>query len=64
MVWMTTRLLISDKQVQALCQKVGFLKVICVSNVLMSMYGKCGGMYDARHVLMIWLIEFLFLGIL
>ena len=43
-------LLISGRQVQALCQKVGFLKVICVSNALMSMYGKCGGMYDARHV--------------
>ena len=36
-------LLISGRQVQALCQKVGFLKVICVSNALMSMYGKCGG---------------------
>ena len=43
-------LLISGRQVQALCQKVGFLKVICVSNALTSMYGKCGGMYDARHV--------------
>lgn len=44
------RLLISGRQVQELGQKVGFLKVICVSNALMSMYGKCGGMYDARHV--------------
>ena len=44
------RLLISGRQVQALCPKVGFLKVICVSNALMSMYGKCGGTYDARHV--------------
>ncbi|KAF3972766.1 hypothetical protein CMV_003748 [Castanea mollissima] len=48
---MGPRLLISGRQVQALGQKVGFLKVICVSNALMSMYERCGGMYDARHVI-------------
>lgn len=46
----STRLLHSGRQVQALCHKLGLLKVICVSNALVSMYGKCGQMYDARCV--------------
>ncbi|KAG7956516.1 hypothetical protein I3843_11G128100 [Carya illinoinensis] len=44
-----SRLLISGRQVQALCHKVGFLQVICVSNALVSMYGKCGQTNDARR---------------
>ncbi|KAM4074841.1 hypothetical protein ACB094_10G124500 [Castanea mollissima] len=44
------RLLTSSRQVQALCQKVGFLQVIFVSNALISMYGKCAQMDDARRV--------------
>lgn len=44
------RLLSSGRQVQALCQKVGFLQVICVSNALVSMYGKWGRMDDARRI--------------
>uniref|UniRef100_A0A2N9I6P5 Pentatricopeptide repeat-containing protein n=1 Tax=Fagus sylvatica TaxID=28930 RepID=A0A2N9I6P5_FAGSY len=44
------RLLNSVRQVQALCQKVGLLQVICVCNALLSMFGKCGRMDDARRI--------------
>uniref|UniRef100_A0A2N9HD66 Pentacotripeptide-repeat region of PRORP domain-containing protein n=1 Tax=Fagus sylvatica TaxID=28930 RepID=A0A2N9HD66_FAGSY len=45
-----SRLLNSGRQVQALCQKVGLLQVICVCNALVSMFGKCGQMDDARRI--------------
>uniref|UniRef100_A0A2N9FRN0 Pentatricopeptide repeat-containing protein n=1 Tax=Fagus sylvatica TaxID=28930 RepID=A0A2N9FRN0_FAGSY len=45
-----SRLLNSGRQVQALCQKVGLLQVICVCNALVSMFGKCGRMDDARRI--------------
>ncbi|OMO79574.1 hypothetical protein CCACVL1_13571 [Corchorus capsularis] len=36
------------KQIQAVCQKEGLLEVVFVGNALISMYGKCGEMDDAR----------------
>ncbi|OMP11834.1 hypothetical protein COLO4_03660 [Corchorus olitorius] len=38
------------KQIQAVCQKEGLLEVVFVGNALISMYGKCGEMDDARCV--------------
>ncbi|XVF10550.1 hypothetical protein REPUB_Repub07fG0192200 [Reevesia pubescens] len=38
-------------QIQAVCQKEGFLKVVFVGNTLISMYGKCGKMDDASLAL-------------
>ncbi|XWS48896.1 hypothetical protein CRYUN_Cryun13aG0116100 [Craigia yunnanensis] len=35
------------KQIQAVCLKEGFLKVVFVGNALICMYGKCGKMDDA-----------------
>ncbi|XP_022736318.1 pentatricopeptide repeat-containing protein At2g33680-like isoform X2 [Durio zibethinus] len=37
-------------QIQAVCQKEGLLKVVFVGNALISMYGKCGKMNDARCI--------------
>ncbi|XP_021820795.1 pentatricopeptide repeat-containing protein At2g13600-like isoform X2 [Prunus avium] len=38
------------KQIQALCQKLGYLRVVSVGNVLISMYGKCEQIGDARSI--------------
>ncbi|EOY24832.1 Pentatricopeptide repeat superfamily protein, putative [Theobroma cacao] len=38
------------KQIQAVCQKEGLLKVVCVGNAFISLYGKCGEMDDARRI--------------
>ncbi|TYH97767.1 hypothetical protein ES332_A12G264300v1 [Gossypium tomentosum] len=38
------------RQIQAVCQKEGYLKVVFVGNVLISMYNKCGKMDDARCI--------------
>ncbi|KAJ0104847.1 hypothetical protein Patl1_17672 [Pistacia atlantica] len=44
------RMLKPGKQIQAFCHKVGFLEVVSVANALISMYMKCGQIYDARRV--------------
>ncbi|XVF13079.1 hypothetical protein REPUB_Repub08aG0177000 [Reevesia pubescens] len=44
------RMLCLGKQIQAVSQKEGFLKVVFVGNALISMYGKCGKMDDARCI--------------
>ncbi|MBA0621670.1 hypothetical protein Godav_007271 [Gossypium davidsonii] len=38
------------RQIQAVCQKEGYLKVVFVGNALISMYSKCGKMDDARCI--------------
>ncbi|KAG4171781.1 hypothetical protein ERO13_A12G234300v2 [Gossypium hirsutum] len=38
------------RQIQAVCQKEGYLKVVFVGNALISMYNKCGKMDDARCI--------------
>ncbi|XVE57936.1 hypothetical protein DITRI_Ditri04bG0129500 [Diplodiscus trichospermus] len=38
------------KQIQTVCQKEGFLRVVFVGNALICMYGKCGKMDDARSI--------------
>ncbi|KAL2902605.1 Pentatricopeptide repeat-containing protein DOT4 chloroplastic [Bienertia sinuspersici] len=44
------KLLIPGRQVHSICLKAGFLTVISVGNALISMYGKCKEMDDAKHV--------------
>ncbi|KNA18175.1 hypothetical protein SOVF_073260 [Spinacia oleracea] len=44
------RLLIAGRQVHSLCHKAGYLTVLSVNNALISMYGKCREMDDARLV--------------
>ncbi|XVF51433.1 hypothetical protein PTKIN_Ptkin04bG0185200 [Pterospermum kingtungense] len=43
-------MLVLGKQIQAVCLKEGFLKVVFVGNALIYMYGKCGKMDDARCI--------------
>ncbi|GAV76117.1 PPR domain-containing protein/PPR_2 domain-containing protein [Cephalotus follicularis] len=40
----------SGKQIQALCHKAGYLDAVSVGNALISMYGECSCMDDARCV--------------
>ncbi|XP_037495982.1 pentatricopeptide repeat-containing protein At2g13600 [Jatropha curcas] len=40
----------AGQQLQALCHKTGYLQVVSVGNALVSMYGKCGQVHDARHL--------------
>lgn len=44
------KLLKPGKQIQGLCQKAGYLQVVCVNNAFIHMYGKCGEMVAARHI--------------
>ncbi|GAB4854792.1 hypothetical protein Ancab_023377 [Ancistrocladus abbreviatus] len=44
------KLLKPGRQVHLLCYKTGYLLVVSVGNALISMYGKCGEMGDARQV--------------
>ncbi|XP_021757544.1 putative pentatricopeptide repeat-containing protein At3g25970 [Chenopodium quinoa] len=44
------RLLIAGRQVHSLCHKAGYLTILSVGNALISMYGKCRVMDDARLI--------------
>ncbi|KMT12050.1 hypothetical protein BVRB_5g100090 [Beta vulgaris subsp. vulgaris] len=44
------RLLMAGRQVHSLCYKAGYLTVISVGNALISMYGRCREMDDAKLV--------------
>lgn len=44
------RILRAGKQIQAFCYKVGFMEVVSIGNALISMYGKCGQVNDARSI--------------
>lgn len=44
------KVLLPGRQVHAFCHKAGYLTVTSVGNALISMYGRCGQMDDARLV--------------
>ncbi|KAE8671604.1 putative Nuclear transport factor 2 family protein [Hibiscus syriacus] len=46
------------RQIQAVCQKEGYFKVVFVGNALISMYNRCGKLDDARCIFDDMVLEF------
>ncbi|XP_050229891.1 pentatricopeptide repeat-containing protein At4g38010-like [Mercurialis annua] len=44
------KFLIAGKQIYALCHKAGYFQAVSVGNALVSMFGRCGQLRDARQV--------------